>query len=197
MSLIIIDHDDVTPSIIDQDNVVYQLATIELDKDIVIVYMNDYIQLHKIHGFAVNNVASMLLHQGKYILPVAIFLPIGYDIQFKSLLDGIRVKHIKYNKIQEGFEIDVKTSITEDDLIVLNKTTPNYKILNGVTIFYDIFDRGMLIRNTPKKVVGDVVQPKTDVFAMNVIRTHIGIERDIRNVYFIKSHYLYNRIPDF
>jgi len=197
MSLFIIDHDSNPITITDQDNIVSKLASIELDKDIVIVYMNEYINLNKIYGYCIKNISSLLLHQKKYIIPVVLFLPIGYKPHFESLIPGVKITQVSYASVQEGFEIEESYNIDDNNEIVFESTPPDYIIYKGITIHFDVFDRARLVSEGKKKVTGDVVQSNSDIFSMNIRRNYIGIENDIRNVYFIKSHYLYNRVPDF
>ena len=182
------------PSLRDQLDIVHNLAKINLSQDVLIIYANDYIR-HTDHNFAVQNISTLKLEEKQYILPVIVCIPNGYFLDVKSLINGIKVDQILVNGEYIGITFDDGVVLSETaNISVQNEIPKSYKIFKHLTIYFSEYNRRLLVNNP--KVIGNFINPITDVFEFSIVRSHIGYETDINNVYFIKSADLYKRIPN-
>ena len=189
-----IDLNKESPSLRDQLDIIHDLAKINLTHDVLIIYANNYIR-HTGSDFAVQNVCTLKLADKKYILPIIICIPNGYFLNVKSLINGIKVDQVLASEEYIGTVFDSEFVLSKTANISIKDQSPaDYKIFKHLTIYFSEFNRQLVVHN--RKVIGNFINPVTDVFQFSICRSYIGYEKSIRNVYFIKSADLYKRIPN-
>lgn len=201
-------HEIITHSGLDFDfTVIDELARIDLTKDVIICYnpeTKDKIEPEK--KLIKYNIDEFTLYSHEQYKSIAVnsiltfrtfprlklILPNGLFPEFKSLLPGINVRNVTYNKI-EGVELNQSLQI--DDLhidITAIKGTYSYYDLFDIT--YGVYDQQLFGQN---KFTGNAIPNYTKVCNLRLIPHFIGNNIKLNNIYIICSKYIHSRLPNF
>lgn len=123
---------------------------------------------------------------------VKISLPNGLFPDFSSLIKGLHIRNVSFDKLQ-GIELNQSLD-TSDIKVDFTAEKGRYSFYHNIEINYGVFDHTLFKQN---KFTGNYLPPNTPLCNLRLLPHFIGTELNLNNIYVICSKYIHSRLPNF